>query len=247
MTVAMPATAAPPAGSRPRDPDAKPFMRAPAGQGQTTDRQPDPPWATNASSRRRLALTVVPLFASYRLPFLGRPTRPIRGGGVGVDFDVLLIQPVSVRISASYTGHRVQSAYTKSGDDPPKLAAPGGALHTFDFGAAVVFAMDLGRARPLLEAGLGAMIVRTPKGVQDGQLGGKCLDGGGCDVGLACATQENVCRQGVVPRAHAGAGIDVMLGDRWSLGASIRYYALLTAPTVFPVYMQAGLRLGVRF
>lgn len=241
----MPATAAPP--TRPRDPDAKPFMRAPAGQGQTDDRQPDGPWASNASSRRRLSLAVVPLYAAYRLAFLGRTPRPIRGGGVGVDLDVLLVQPVSVRISASYTGHRLQSAYTTSADDPPKLSAPGGTLHTFDLGGAVLFAMDLGRARPMLEAGLGAMIVRTPTGVQDGQLGGKCLSGGGCDVGLACASAENVCRQGVIPRAHAGAAIEVMLSDRWSLGASIRYYALLTAPTVFPVYLQAGLRLGVRW
>jgi opacity protein-like surface antigen len=222
-------------------------MRAPAGQPQTDDRRKDGPWATGASSRRRLALAVTPLFAVYRLAFLGRTPAPVRGGGLAVDLDVLIYQPVSVRVTASYSAHRLQDAYTIDGDNPPKLSARGGTLHTLDFGGAVVFAMDLGRARPLLEAGIGGMMVRTPDAVQDGQRGGVCLDGGGCDVGLACAKSENICRQSVIPRLHAGAGIEVFLSDRWTVGASIRYYALLLAPTVFPVYLQAGLRVGVRF
>lgn len=222
-------------------------MRAPAGQPPTDDRKKDGPWASGASSRRRVAFAVSPIYAAYRMAFLGRTPRPIRGGGLGLDLDVLIYHPVSLRVSASYTGHRVQDAFTKSGDDPPKLSARGGTLHTVDFGGAVVFSMDLGRARPLLEAGIGGMFIRTPSAAQDGQLNGKCLDGGGCDVGLACATDVGICRQGIVPRLHAGAGIEVMLGDRWSIGATIRYFALLTAPTIFPVYLQAGLRLGMRF
>ncbi|MBC8073360.1 MAG: hypothetical protein IAG13_33885, partial [Deltaproteobacteria bacterium] len=213
----------------------------------TDDRRKDGPWSTGASSRRRLAFAIAPMFATYRMALIGRTTAPIRGGGIGADFDVLVYQPVSVRVSAAYTAHRLQDAYTREGDDAPKLSAKGGTLHTIDFGGAVVFAMDLGRARPLLEAGIGAMIVRAPDAVQDGQRGGACLEGGGCDVGLSCASEENICRQSAIPRLHAGAGIEVFLSDRWSIGASIRYYALLTAPTVFPVYLQAALRLGVRF
>lgn len=243
---AVPVAAEEPAPPRPRDPDTAPRMRAPAGQPQTDDRRRDLPLATGASSRRRIALAISPLFASYRLGFIGRPNAPIRGGGVGLDVDVLLVQPVSLRVSASYTGHRVQDVYAREGDAAPMLTARGGTIHSTDFGAAVVFTMDTGRVRPLLEAGIGVTLLRSPTGVQDGQLGGKCLSGGGCDVGLACAGDE-ICRQGVVPRLHAGAGIEVLLGDRWSLGATIRYYALLLAPTVFPVYLQAGLRLGVRF
>lgn len=191
-------------------------------------------------------LSLSSLFASYRLAFLGRPPRPVRGGGVGTDLDVEIYSPVGVRASASYTAHPLADEFTRDGDEAPEPSARRGTLHTIDFGGAVVFAMDIGRVRPVLEAGLGATIIRTPGGVVDGQRGGACLSGGGCDVGLVCGA-ENICRQGLVPRAHAGAAVEVMLGDRWTIAATIRYFALLAAPTVFPVYLQAGIRAGLRF
>lgn len=250
LAVGSSAAAKPPAvPARPVDPDAAtPHMRAPGGQPPDDRRRWGQDWSGGgASSRRRVALSLSPLFASYRLAFLGRPSHPIRGGGLGTDLDIELVSPVGIRLSAAYTGHRVFDEYERPDDGAPTLAARGGTLHTIDFGGAVVFAMDLGRVRPILEAGLGAMIIRSPNAAVDGQRGGACLSNGGCDVGLVCATQENVCRQGVVPRAHAGAAIEVAIGDRWSIAATIRYFSLLTAPTVFPVYLQTGVRLGVRF
>ncbi len=233
---------------RPVDPEvATPHMRAPGGQPADDRRRWDGNWADHASSRRRVALSLTPLFASYRMAFLGRPLRPIRGGGIGTDLDVEIVSPVSLRLSASYTGHRVEDEYDNPDDDAPTLIARRGTLHTLDLGGAVVFAMDIGRARPILEAGLGGTIIRPPRSAMDGQRGGVCLAGGGCDVGLVCATQENMCRQGVVPRVHAGAGIEVRLNDRWGVAAMVRYFALLSAPSVFPVYLQTGIRVSVRF
>ncbi len=191
-------------------------------------------------------LGVTALYSAYRLAFLGRPSAPIRGGGVAVDLDIHLVTPVWLRVSGSYTGHPVQKEYAVAEDDSITLTANAGAIHTADVGGGVVFAMDLGRVIPMLEAGAGVMIVNTPAAAQDGQRGAACLDGGGCDVGLFCGA-DNVCRQGVVPEVHAGAALEILLKDRWTLGASIRYYALLLAPTVFPIYLQAGIRLGVRF
>lgn len=242
---AKPAT--PPA--RPTDPDASaPQLAAPGGQPREDRRRWGHDWSGGgASSRRRVMLSLSPLFASYRLAFLGRPSTPIRGGGIGTDLDIELVAPVGIRLSASYSGHRVFDEYAQPDDKPPTLAARGGTLHTIDVAGAVVFAMDIGRVRPVLEAGLGALVIRTPSFAVDGQRGGACLSGGGCDVGLVCAAAENVCRQGVVPRAHAGAAIEIAIGDRWSIAAMIRYFSLLTAPTVFPVYLQTGIRLGVRF
>lgn len=243
--LAKPAT--PP--KRPVDPDAvTPQLAAPGGQPKDDRRRWGNDWSgAGASSRHRVALSLTPMFASYRLAFLGRPSRPIRGGGIGTDLDVELVSPVGIRLSASYTGHRVGNEYDHPDKGPPTLAARAGTLHTVDFGGAVVFAMDIGRVRPVLEAGLGGTIIRMPNAAVDGQRGGACLANGGCDVGLVCATDQNVCRQGVIPRAHAGAAIEVLLGRRWSIAAMIRYFALLTAPTVFPVYLQTGLRLSVRF
>jgi len=245
-TVANDAASAP--SSRPVDPDAAtPHMRAPGGQPPDDRRRWDGKWATDASSRRRVALGLTGLFASYRLGFLGRPARPIRGAGIGTDLDIEIYSPVGIRISASYTAHRLAHEYDDPDDAAPTLSARGGTLHTVDLGAAVVFAMDIGRVRPVLEAGLGGALIRTPIAAIDGQRGGACLSSGGCDVGLVCASGENICRQGFTPRAHAGGAIEIAVGDRWLIAAMIRYFALLSAPTVFPVYLQAGVRVGVRF
>jgi hypothetical protein len=233
--------------ARPVDPDAAtPRMRAPDGQAPTDDRRRDLDHAGGWSSRRRVHLGVTPLYSAFRMAFMGRPAGAIRGGGVALDLDIHLVTPVWLRISASYTGHPVQKEYAVAEDDSIVLSANAGAIHTADVGGGVVFAMDLGRVIPMLEAGLGVMVVSTPKAAQDGQRGAACLEGGGCDVGLFCAG-DNVCHQGAVPELHAGAALEILLKDRWTLGASLRYYALLLAPTVFPIYLQAGVRLGVRF
>ena len=50
-----------------------------------------------------------------------------------------------------------------------------------------------------------------------------------------------------MPRLHAGTGIEVLVADRFSIGVMLRYFALLLAPTVFPVYLQTGVRATVRF
>ncbi|MBX7082162.1 MAG: hypothetical protein K1X88_23340 [Nannocystaceae bacterium] len=238
--------AAPPP-SRPSDPDDAPMLPPPGGQPRGSDLRRGDTWSRGFSSRRRVALSLAPVFASYRMAFLGRPLQPIRGGGVVADVDVLLRAPVWVRAGAAYTAHALFDEFTQAEGEAPSASARRGTLHTLDVYGAVVFAMDLGRVRPVLEAGLGGLMVRTPRAVQDGQLGGACLDGGGCDVGLVCATEQNVCRQGMIPRVHAGAAFEVMLRDRWSVGVMIRYYALLLAPTVFPVYLQTGLRATLRF
>jgi hypothetical protein len=241
------AAGSPPAIRRPADPDAStPRMRAPGGQPQTDDRRVDVDHAGGWSSRRRVQLGILPLYSAYRRAFLGRPAGPIRGGGVGLDVDIELFAPVWLRASASYTAHPVQKEYTVADDESIVLSANAGTIHTAGAGGGIVFAMDLGRVMPILEAGAGIMLVRSPAAAVDGQRGGACIEGGGCDFGLVCSA-DNVCRQGVVPEVHAGAGLDVLLRDRWTLGAMIRYYALLTAPTVFPIYLHAGVRLAVRF
>lgn len=222
-------------------------MQPPGGQPRTDElRRNVGPNPRGWSNKRRVQLTVTPLYAAYRLPWIGGPSGPIRGGGVALDVDVHLVAPIYLRVSGSYSAHPVAPVYEVVEDEAPVLKANGGTIHSANVGGGIVFAMDLGRVMPMLEAGLGIMLINTPKAAQDGQRGGACLDGGGCDTGLACAS-DNVCRQGIVPEVHAGAALEILLSDRWTLGASIRYYALLLAPTVFPIYLQAGLRLGVRF
>ncbi|MBK8237538.1 MAG: hypothetical protein IPK74_18500 [Deltaproteobacteria bacterium] len=236
------------ATARPRDPNDAPMMAPRGGQPPTSDRRLGDDWSRGRSSRRRLALSVAPIFASYRLAFIGRPLQPARGGGLAVDLDVQLLAPLWLRVGASYSAHALFDQFERPEGEAPQQTARRGVLHTVDAGGALLLAMDLGRVRPMLEAGAGILLMRQPRDpVQDGQLGGACIDGGGCDVGLFCATAQNVCRQGVVPCLHAGAGIEVLVADRFSIGVMLRYFALLLAPTVFPVYLQTGVRATVRF
>jgi hypothetical protein len=90
------------------------------------------------------------------------------------------------------------------------------------------------------------LFVRSPTAAQDGQWGAECREGGVCDLGLSCAS-DNVCRAAPFPEVHAGIGLDILLGRRWALGIAVRYYALMRAISDIPVYVHGGVRLSVRF
>ena len=115
--------------------------------------------------------------------------------------------------------------------------------------ASIVYAVDLGRFLPLLDFGLGAIFVRSPKAAQNGQYGGACRNAQGspaCDVGLQCAN-DRVCRPQVMGAAHAGVGFDVLLSDKWAIGSQIRYFLFLNDPGSFPAYIIATARVALRF
>ena len=67
------------------------------------------------------------------------------------------------------------------------------------------------------------------------------------EKGLLNSADQERLMDDVMDETFGLGPLEILLKDRWTLGASIRYYALLLAPTVFPIYLQAGLRLGVRF
>jgi hypothetical protein len=230
----------------PRDPNTLPRMRAPGGQPQLMDRRWDPDFAASFSSARRLALTFQPVFASFRLPFRGRPVEPYRGGGGALELDVHIWQPFWLRFSGAYTAHPMPAEFSTADDGEITQTAMEGTLHAGSVGVGAVYGLDLGRVLPMLEVGLGGLWIRAPGEDQGGQRGGACLDNGICDVGLVC-TVDNLCAQESLVQVHAGIDVDIMLGHHWAVGLGLRYFALLTEPSVFPVYLHARARLGVRF
>jgi hypothetical protein len=254
---------APAQGAPPRDPNELPPLPAPEGQPARHDPNDLPPLPdpegqpahhaqrhdidhTSADSRRRrVVLTVAPAYASFRLPFLGRPQVPARGGGVMLAAQVALWRPLGLRVTAAHTVHPVENAYTRD-DDEIVQTAGAGLVQATHAGLSATYTLDLGRVVTTIDAGGGGMWMRSPTAVQDGQLGAACLPQGVCDTGLACSA-ENICRVGLTPQLHAGFALDVLLGDRFAVGGELRYFALLTAPMVYPVYLLAALRASIRF
>ena len=237
---------APPPNGVPRDPNDLPPLPPPNGQPRPDSLRLDPDYAAPGSVRRRFQFTLLPTYAALDLPFLGRIIdRPLPGGGVAAEFDVEILAPFFFRLVGSYTAHPIEDQYTRNDDDELIQTAAGGRIQVGDVGASILYAMDTGRIVPMLDVGLGALWLVTPEGIQSGQIGQQCREGS-CDSGLVCAA-DNICRQGTTFEVHAGLAVDVLLGDRWSIGAHFRYFALLTEPAAFPIYLHGALRLSARF
>jgi len=240
----------------PRDPNDLAFMRAPNNQPQPLRPRTSPDLRRGYSSVRRFAFTAAPLFASFRLPFAGRPDsqpsaagRPAgrtHGVGLGLELDVQLLRWMWMRAQGSYSVHPVGEGRALDKDMKTVITAADGTIRALGFGVGPVIALDLGRFLTLIEGGVGGLRVAPPGGVQTGQLGKACTQEGACDVGLRCSA-DNKCQQGLIPELYFGAAIDLLARRHLSFGAQFRYYALLTAPGKFPVYLVGGLRVALRF
>ena len=230
-------------------------MRAPNNQPQPVKLRTSPDVRRGYSSVRRLAITVAPLFASFRMPFVGRPdTQPVAAGraagrthgvGLGLELDVQILRWLWLRAQGSYSVHPVGEARALDADMKTVITAGAGNIRAFGFGAGPVLALDLGRFIPLIEGGLGGLRVAPPAGLIKGQLGQAC-DASQCDAGLTCGA-GNVCRQSVIAELYFGGAVVVLARKHLSFGAQFRYYALLTAPGKFPAYLVGGVRVSVRF
>ena len=181
-----------------------------------------------------------------QLPFIGRPSRPIRGFGLLAAAQLRVWKPLGLRATVSHSLHPVYDHYVLDDDDNPVHQARRGLMQTTHAGLSATFSMDIGRVFPTLDAGIGGMWIRSPDAVVDGQMGGKCRSDGLCDTGLTCSA-ANVCELAALPQIHGGFAVDVMVVDRFAVGAEIRYFALLASPMTYPRYLIAALRASLRF
>lgn len=239
----------------PIDPNDTPFMRPPNNQPASTPLRTRPDLRRGYSSVRRFAITVAPMFASMRLPFVGRCVAPCsnnnppprtHGVGIGGELDFQLIRWIWLRVQTSYAIHPVGDVRGEDDEMKTVVFAPAGTIRSFAFGLGPVVALDLGRFLPLIEGGLGGHRIATPDGVITGQAGMACGDDGTCDVGLRCGP-ENTCQQSILPELYFGGAVDILVRRHLSFGAQFRYHALLSAPGKFPVYILGGLRVTARF
>lgn len=240
------ALGAAPSPEAPRDPNERPFMPEPDGQPAADAHRLDLDHTTARSSRRRVMLTLAPVYASLRMPLLGRASVPVRGGGFAAAAAVAVWRPLGLRATVSHTMHPVDDHFGRNDQDALVQTAAAGLVQATHAGLSATYTLDLGRVLTTLDAGAGGIWIRSPEAIQDGQLGGSCRPEGVCDTGLVCSA-DNTCEVGVTPQIHGGFAVDVLLGDRFAVGGELRYFALLSAPMSYPVYLMAGLRATLRF
>jgi hypothetical protein len=244
-------------GPEPADPDDGSFAPRPNGQLQQWSYEGENTRSQPFRARRRFTLSVAPLYAVFRWPatgtaddaykrFIGRGTTRLRGGGALVELDVQLLRFLWGRIQASYSAHPVEDIADVDDDDVLTPVARAGIISASYVGGGLAYALDLGRVLPLIDGGMGVMMINSPEAVQAGQNGGECVEGGICEPGLRCGALE-LCEPVPQMVVNAGIGVDYLLGEHWSVGVHVRYFALLANPAVFPVYYTGALRLGARF
>lgn len=235
------------ASAPPRDPDDTPFMPAPNNQLGTWSTGRARPLTRGFDDDHRIMLSVVPTYAVIHVAYIGSRPRPLRGGGVAIEADVRLARWLFLRVFGSHTLHPVfEEQGINSETNEVVLLAKGGLVQATNTGASIVYALDIGRFVPRVDVGAGLLLARSPEGVQSGQWGQQCRQGGVCDLGLSC-TVDNVCRPTAHPEFHAGIGFDVMIGRHWAAGLAVRYYALFQAISMLPIYLHGSLRLSARF
>lgn len=195
----------------------------------------------------RWGISIEPVFSAVFTQFQGRTsTRPIRGGGIGLNVDAWLTEIFGLRLTASHTMHPLEATYVTE-DDETQLSARRGVLHSSHIGLGVLYGLDIGRVRPSLELGIGGTLFISPTGVQPGQRNQACRDDGSCDLGLRCDVAVQQCRPTPLAGAFGGASVDVAIHHRFSVGAAIRYFTFLTNPGAFPVYLHGAVRLLAKF
>ncbi len=230
----------------PRDPDDTPFLPAPNNQLGQWSVGRERSSVRGFDDDHRLQLTLVPSYAAMHLPFIGRGPKPYRGAGVALELDLRIVRWLFVRVAASHTLHPVPEQQSSDDTGELTLLAHRGLLQATNTGLSLVYALDIGRFVPRVDVGAGLLFVRSPAWAQPGQWGGPCATGNVCDLGLRCSA-ANFCEPAPFPEVHAGIALDVLLGERWVAGLHVRYHALLQALSQIPLYLSAGVRLGVRW
>lgn len=231
----------------PHDPDDTPFMAPPNNQLGQWSVGRERPLTRGFDDDHWVQLTAAPTYAALHVPFIGRGPTPLRGGGVALELDLRVFRWLFVRVYGSHTVHPVfeETAYDEDEEEVVQLANEG-LVQATNAGASLVYALDIGRFVPRVDVGAGLLFVRSPPAAQPGQWGAECRQGGVCDLGLSCNAEE-ICRPTPFPEFHAGIGLDILLGQRWAVGMSVRYYALLQALSQLPIYLHGSVRLSVRF
>ena len=137
------------------------------------------------------------------------------GGGVGADVAYSLTDALSVRASAFVGWHDARGL---------TAADPGGTVSSFGAFAGLTYALDVVRIVPSFDLGVGVVGLRGQR--------------------------TFTSRPALLPSLNAlavelGFGFDWLVTHRWSVGAVVRYHALLTELSRAPGFLYAGPRVSL--
>lgn len=236
-----------PLESAPLEMDRDPFLPAPQGQVRTRLAPARPVIATEHDQARRVALTLSPVVGGLKLPLAGR-TGSRFGFGWSLDTEVALKPWLWLALGWQRLHY---FAYAESKPKPQSTRteplASRGWTRWEDLSLGIRYAIDDGKIRPIVEAGLGYTNLAQPPGVADGQSEQKCGANNQCGPGLSCV--ENRCQASAFPSAYIGVEAQWLLARYFSLGACTRYYAAWMPKTgiTFPAQWIVSVRASLRY
>lgn len=152
----------------------------------------------------------------YVLAFVDR--RDPSGGGLGADVAYSVTDALSLRVSGFVGWHDARGLQSGT------TTGPGGTVASFGAFAGLTYALDVVRIVPSFDLGLGVLGLRG-------------------DARFAA-------RPALLPSVNAlalelGFGFDWLVTHRWSVGAVIRYHALLTELQHAPGFLYVGPRVSL--
>lgn len=190
---------------------------------------------------------MTPLYAAFlNRRFAGRENVPIHGVGVGVEYDLRLRRWLWLRALVLHSRHAVEANAQVEEDGTIIPLAAAGTIASTNFGGSIAYPLDLGRFLTLIGLGAGGFAVAMPEpNYVYGQHGSYCRSDGECDLGSRCRS-DGRCHRTVSPELHLALGVERLIGRYFSAGINLRYYVLPSDLERIPIYLVAGLRLGIR-
>jgi hypothetical protein len=179
--------------------------------------------ATNAAhaERRRVRLSVAPMYALALVD-----SRQPSGGGVVTDLSFGISDALSVRATGFVSFHAADGLQSTSATGT-QTTGPAGTIAAFGAFAGLHYELDVLRIVPSFDVGVGALGLRG-----DARYG----TGVGATALLPAVNAFAV---------ELGFGVDWLITRRWSVGAVVRYYTLLTELERAPGFLYVGPRVSL--
>jgi hypothetical protein len=154
---------------------------------------------------------------SYALAYVD--SRAPSGGGGGVEVGFGVTESLTLKASTFLSWHAVDATMT----------TPSGTMSAFSAMLGINYALDVIRIVPSFDVAVGVLGLRGDAAFGDN------------------ATANALVKPSTAFAIQLGFGVDYLITRQISVGAVVRYHALVTDITRIPVYLYVGPRVTFRF